>query len=116
VLVALGAALVLLVVLVAPVVLRGGPGSSCRRDLRYGGRTYTPRELQGARLVQAIATGVGVAAGCGASPENVDVRTLSGIPPRVAVALPTESDTVYVARGRCEAEAGRRLVACLRRD
>ena len=115
VLVLLAGAFVLGVVLVAPVVLRGGGGASCRRELRYAGRTYTSRDLGGARLVQAIATGVGVASGCGASPENVDVRTLSGIPRGLAVALPTESDTVYVARGRCAAETGRPLVACLRR-
>ena len=115
VLVVLAGALVLLVVLVAPVVLRGGGGGSCRRQLRYAGHTYTSRELDGVRLVQAIATGVGVASGCDAAPENVDVRTLSGIPPGLAVALPTESSTVYVARGRCGSETGRRLVACLRR-
>jgi hypothetical protein len=114
VLVGLLGALVLLVVLVVPVVLTngGGGGSSCKRTLRYAGRDFVPRD---ASAVQSLAIGAGVVSGCGAAPEDVDVRSLGGISPAVAVALPTESGSVYVARGRCPGRTGTALVRCLRR-
>ena len=116
VLVGLLGALVLLVVLVVPVVLTnggGGGGSSCKRMLRYAGRDFVPRD---ASAVQSLAIGAGVVSGCGATPEDIDVRSLGGISPAVAVALPTESGSVYVARGRCPGRTGDALLACLRRQ
>lgn len=115
VLLGLAGALVLLVVLVAPVALRGGAeGGSCARALRYAGRSYTARPLGGAGVVQSIAIGTGVVSGCGEAPANVDVRSVAGIRPAFAVALPTETETLYVARGRCPGREGAALVRCLR--
>jgi hypothetical protein len=107
-------ALVLLAVLVAPVALRGGGGGSCARTLDYAGRTYTARNLGGAHVVQSTAIGIGVVSGCGATPENVDVRSIAGVPPAYAVGLPTETSTLYVTRGRCPDLAGTALLRCLR--
>ncbi len=109
----LAGALVLLVVLVAPVVFRSG-GSTCALRLAYAGGVYTARAVPAGALVQAEAIGTGVVSGCGATPENVDVRTMEGVSPAVAVALPTETATVYVRAGRCMRSAT--LVACLEKS
>ncbi|MBX5475034.1 MAG: hypothetical protein IRZ20_08480 [Thermoleophilia bacterium] len=115
VLLGLAGALVLLVVLVAPVALRGGAeGGSCARALRYAGRSYTARPLGGAGVVQSIAIGTGVVSGCGEAPANVDVRSVAGIRPAFAVALPTETETLYVAHSRCPGREGTALLRCLR--
>jgi hypothetical protein len=106
-------ALVLLVVLVAPVVLPRQSATTCRRTLRFAGRIFVARH---ASAVQSLAIGTGVVSGCGAKPANVDIRSLTGISPAVAVALPTESGSVYVARGRCPALTGGALLRCLRRQ
>ena len=107
------AAILILGALVAPVVLRGH-GSSCSLTLRYAGRTYTARDVGSARLVQSIAVGVGVLSGCGSMPQNADVRSIVGIPAAFAVALPTESSTLFVERDRCPELTGRELLRCLR--
>jgi hypothetical protein len=104
---------VILGALVSPVVLRGH-GSSCSLTLRYAGRTYTARDVGNARLVQSIAVGVGVLSGCGSKPQNADVRSIVGIRPALAVALPTEASTLFVERDRCPDRTGRALVRCLR--
>ena len=104
-------ALVLLVVLAAPVAFRGG-GGSCQRTLRYAGRDFVPRE---ANAVQALAIGTGVVSGCGAAPENVEIRSVSGISPAQALELPTQSGTIYVAKGHCPDLSGAPLLRCLRR-
>jgi len=109
------AGLVLLVVLVTPVAFRGGGGGSCARSLLFAGRTYTARKLGSASVVQSVAIGVGVVSGCGAAPANVDVRSIDGVRPAYAIALPTEAATLYVARGRCPGLAGDALLRCLRR-
>ncbi len=109
------AALVLLVVLVTPVAFRGGGGGSCARSLLYAGRTYTARDAGDAAVVQSIAIGVGVVSGCGAAPANVDVRSIAGVRPAYAVALPTETTTLYVSRGRCPDRTAAALLGCLRR-
>jgi len=109
------AAVVLLLVLVTPVAFRGGAGSSCGRTLLYAGRVYTARSAGGTHVVQSIAVGVGVVSGCGAAPATVDIRSIAGVRPAFAVALPTETSTLYVARGRCTEPAGARLLRCLRR-
>jgi hypothetical protein len=106
---------VLLVVLVTPVVFPGGGGGSCARTLRYAGRTYTARDVGAAPVVQSIAIGTGVVSGCGASPANVDIRSIAGVRSARAVALPTEAATLYVARGWCPDLTGAPLLRCLRR-
>jgi hypothetical protein len=98
---------------VAPVVLRGH-GSSCALTLVYAGRTYTARDVGDARLVQSIAVGTGILSGCGSKPQNADVRSIVGIPPAFAVALPTEASTLFVERDRCPDVTDRALVRCLR--
>lgn len=110
----LAGALALGLVLVAPVALRGGGGAPCAATLRYAGREYSARQLEGAAVVQSLAIGVGVVSGCGAAPANVDVRSVAGLSPALALALPTETDTLYVARGRCEGTRGAALLGCLR--
>jgi hypothetical protein len=108
-------ALLLLAVLATPVVFRGGGGGSCARTLRYAGRTYTARDLGDAYIVQSIAIGAGVVSGCGATPADVDVRSIARVRPAYAVALPTETSTLYVSRGRCPDLTGSPLLDCLRR-
>jgi hypothetical protein len=113
ILLGLAGALVLLAVLAAPVAFRGGGGNSCQRTLRYAGRDFVPRD---ADAVQALAIGTGVVSGCGAAPENVEIRSVSGISPAQAVELPTQSGTIYVAKGRCPDLSGEPLLRCLRRS
>ncbi|MBV8563337.1 MAG: hypothetical protein JOZ56_09630 [Actinobacteria bacterium] len=105
-------AIVLLIVLVAPIVLRGG-GTACQRTLLWKGRVFTARK---ATVVQSTAIGTGVVRGCGVQPENVNIRSVEGISPAIAVALSTESGSVYAARGRCPRLADIALLACLRRQ
>jgi hypothetical protein len=116
---ALGGVAALLIggTLVAPVVLRGGGGSksSCSTTLYYSGRPYTVRALDGAAVVQAISVGVGVMRGCGAAPQNVNVRSLGGVPPARALGLEGVQTEVYVRRGVCVHAAPRALPACLTR-
>ena len=107
------AAIFILGALVAPVVLRGH-GSSCSLTLVYAGRTYGARDVGNALIVQSIAVGTGVLSGCGSKPQNADVRSIFGIPPAFAVALPTEASTLFVERGRCPVRTGNALVRCLR--
>jgi hypothetical protein len=108
------AAVVVAAALVAPVVLSGGGSSPrCAATLLYAGRSYTARPVAGA--VQAIAVGVGVVRGCGAGPSNVDVRSLVGVQPAVAVGLSGDQSSVYVRRGTCPSTPARSLLACLRR-
>ena len=108
------AAIFILGALVAPVVLRGH-GSSCSLTLAYARRTYEARDVGNALIVQSIAVGTGVLSGCGSKPQNADVRSIFGIPPAFAVALPTEASTLFVERGRCPEVTGVGLVSCLRR-
>ena len=112
ILLGLAGALVLLVVLTLPVVFRGGGGGSCRRTLTYAGRDFVPRD---ASAVQALAIGTGVVSGCGAAPENVEIRSIGGISPALAVELATQSGTIYVAKGRCPDRSGAPLLRCLQR-
>ena len=112
-----GAALVIGAVLVAPVVLLTGGSSRakpCAPTLLYASREYLARPVPRDAVVQAVAVGVGVASGCGGSPANVDVRTLAGVRPAVAVGLAGEGSAIYVRRGVCRVSESE-LVACLRR-
>jgi hypothetical protein len=104
-------------VLVAPIVLlTGGSASTCARALFFRGGTYVARPVPSNAVVQAIAIGVGVASGCGASPANVNVRSLAGIAPVRAVALAADNSSIYVRRGICSGALEAGLAACLRRS
>jgi len=107
--IAIGAALV------APVVFRNSPsGSTCAKTLAYKGVEYTARTVPATAFVQSIAIGVGIASGCGSTPANVNVRSVTGIRPTVAIAVPTDQTSIYVRRGACAGVAAARLVPCLR--
>jgi len=107
------AALAIGAALVAPVVLRGGAGRSpCAAALAFRGATYVARPTGG--FVQAVAIGVGVAHGCGAAPQNVNVRSLAGIEPARAIGVSGDQSSVYVRRGVCASAGRASLLACLR--
>src|SRR5262245_19082563 len=110
----IGAALVIGAVLVAPVVLLGtGPSHpACSARILYRGHRYVARPT--GRVVEAIAVGVGVASGCGTKPANVDLRTVQGVSVSRAVALASDSSTVYVRRGVCPGKENGALLTCLR--
>ena len=109
-------AIILAGVLVAPVVLSGsGSGGSCSMSLHYLGQPYTVRRLDGVAVVQELAIGVAITTGCGSKPENVNVRSLAGVPPAVAVGLSGDQTSIYVRRGRCTHVTGQALLACLKR-
>jgi len=106
-------ALALAVVLVAPVVLRGGSGTNCAQTLGYGGRTYQARRVAGA--VQRLAIGVGVVSGCGVPASNVNIRSLSGVAPARAVTVSGDATSAYVRIGLCPGTDAKALLGCLRR-
>jgi hypothetical protein len=108
------AALVIAAVLVAPVVLLGtGPKhAACSTTVLYRGQRYVARTS--GRVVEAIALGVGVASGCGTTPANVDLRTVQGVSAARAVALASDSSTVYVRRGVCPGKERGALLRCLK--
>jgi hypothetical protein len=68
------------------------------------------------QVVQAIAVGVGVTSGCGASPSNVDLRSLAGVKSTDAVALAADQSSIYVRRGVRSASSSRELLGCLKRS
>lgn len=86
----------LAIVLVAPVAFRGSGGKPCAKTITYKGRVYTARAASS--FVESIAIGVGVALGCGSAPANVNIRSVSGIAPSRAIALATDSTTLYVRK------------------
>jgi hypothetical protein len=109
-------ALVLAGVLVTPVVLSGGGSNgSCSTTLYYLGHPYAVRRLGGASVVQAVAIGAGVTRGCGSKPENVNLRSLTGVSPGLAVGLEGDQSSIYVRRGRCAQASGQALLSCLKR-
>jgi len=109
------AALAIGAALVAPVVFRNASGSSsCAKTLAYKGVEYTARAVPATAFVQSIAIGVGIASGCGSTPANVNVRSVTGIRPAVAVAVATDQTSIYVRRTTCADAAAARLVPCLR--
>jgi hypothetical protein len=113
---AVGAATAVVIgaVLVAPVVLLGtGPKHpACSTTIRYRGLRYVARPS--GRVVEAIAVGVGVASGCGTTPANVDLRSVQGVSTARAVALASDSSTVYVRRGVCPGKERDALLRCLK--
>jgi hypothetical protein len=108
--------LVLAGILVSPVVLSGGGSKgSCSTTLSYLGRPYTVRATEGADVVQALAIGVGITRGCGSKPENVNVRSLSGVRPSAAVGVSGDQASIYVRRGLCPHATGEALLSCVKR-
>ncbi len=107
-------ALVIAGVLVAPIVILGdGPtASSCAQTLVFRGAGYDARPLTS--VVQRLAIGVGVVSGCGVPSSNVDVRSLTGIPPTRAVGVSGDATSVYVRGDVCVKTPDRDLNACLR--
>ncbi len=104
-------------VLIAPVFFRGSSaGSTCAKTLAYKGVEYTARTVPATAFVQSIAIGVGIASGCGSTPTNVNVRSVTGIRSTVAIAVPTDQTSVYVRKGTCAGVAGARLLPCLRKS
>ena len=108
-------ALVIVGVLVAPVVLSGEPAGSCSTSLYYLGHAYTVRSAGGADAVQALAIGVGITRGCGATPQNQGVRSLVGVSPARAIAVAGDASSIYVRRGVCAHAKAGALLACLKR-
>jgi len=101
--------------LVAPVVISsGGSGGSCAMTLSYSGKPYAVRPITGPPPVQDLAIGVGVTRGCGAKPQNVDVRSLAGVRPSRAVGL-SGVQSVWVRRGVCARVRPGQLLSCLTR-
>jgi len=100
--------------LVAPVVLRGGNGPACTLGLTYKTVSYRARTVSGS-VVQDVALGVGVTEGCGATPMNVNLRTVAGIQWQRAVAVTGDSSALYVRRGLCPSASAQALLACLKR-
>ena len=100
--------------LVAPVVLRGGDGPACTLGLTYKSVPYRARSVSGG-VVQDVALGVGVTEGCGATPMNVNLRSVAGIPWQRAVAVTGDATALYVRRGLCRAASAKALLACLKR-
>ncbi|MGH2999815.1 MAG: hypothetical protein ACRDNM_10990, partial [Gaiellaceae bacterium] len=109
------AALLIAGALVAPVVDRGGSTKACSMALSYRGGAYAVRPTRDNALVQAVAIGAGVVHGCGLKPQNVNLRSLLGIPPAAAVALEGDQTSIYIRRGVCPHAAARALVSCLKR-
>jgi hypothetical protein len=110
-------AVVLVLALVSPILIGGGasPSPSCAKTLRYERHGYTARAMPTPRLVESLAIGVGVLAGCGAPPSNIDARSFSGVDPRVAIGIPSDASSVYIRDGICTASTGHALWVCLRR-
>jgi hypothetical protein len=106
-------ALVLAAVLVAPLVILGTGskhGTTCAQRILFRRQHYTARPTT--RVVEAIAVGVGVASGCGQKPSNVNLRSVAGIKPALAVALASDPTTVYVRVGVCP--HAKNAIRCLR--
>jgi len=108
-------ALVVAAVLVAPIVLlTGRQAKPCAQALRYQTREYLARSVVPAGLVQGVAIGVGVTSRCGGSPPaNVNIRSLRGVKPTVAVGIAGDQSSIYIRRGVCPRASARELLGCL---
>jgi len=108
-------ALVVAAVLVAPIVLlTGRQAKPCAQALRYQTREYLARSVVPAGLVQGVAIGVGVTSRCGGSPPaNVNIRSLRGVKPTVAVGIAGDQSSIYIRRGVCQRASARGLLGCL---
>jgi hypothetical protein len=109
------AALLIAGALVAPVVVSGGGNGSCSTTLYYLDHPYVVRSVGDATVVQDVPIGVGVTRGCGNKPENVNVRSLAGVPSTAAIGLEGVASAVYVRQGICTGSSGSALWRCLTR-
>lgn len=87
----------------------------CKATLRFRGRVYLGEKVRSNAFVQSEAIGVGTVPPCGSTQAaQYDVRSLVGVAPSVAVALPGAANVVYVRRGVCAGLSKPRLARCLR--
>ncbi len=109
------AAVVIAIVLVAPVVLLTGSSGTkpCAQSLLYERHEYTARAVASSGVVQGVAIGVGVTSGCGAAPSNVNIRSLRGVKPAVAVGLSADESSIYVRRGVCTKASPAGMLGCV---
>jgi hypothetical protein len=113
-LIGISAAVVIATVLVAPIVLLTGSSGTkpCAQVLRYSRNAYTARPIA-AGAVEGIAIGIGVINGCGATPSNINIRSLHGVKPSVAVGLAADESSIYVRRGVCTRATPPGLLGCV---
>jgi hypothetical protein len=109
-------ALVIIIGVVSPVILGGGTPApqNCARTLRYAGHLYVARPMPAPPLAQSLAIGIGVLAGCGTPAANINVRSLAGVLPSVAIGIPSDAESVYIRQNVCPAITGHALWTCLR--
>jgi hypothetical protein len=109
-------AVVIAAALVAPVVLMSGnsntPAKACAETLLYQRHEYVARPVTPG-VVEGVAIGVGVTSGCGASPSNINIRSLVGVKPTAAVGLPGDASAIYVRRGVCSQASAHELLGCV---
>ncbi len=84
----------------------------CAETLRYQRHEYLARSVSG-RVVEGVAIGVGVTSGCGATPSNINIRSLLGVKPTAAVGVPGDASAIYVRRGVCSQASARELLGCV---
>jgi len=110
------AAVVIAAALVAPVVLMTGNGNSpataCAETLLYQRHEYVARSVSRG-VVEGVAIGIGVTRGCGATPANINIRSLVGVKPTAAVGLPGDASAIYVRRGVCSQAVAGALLGCV---
>jgi hypothetical protein len=109
-------ALILIIGVASPIILGGGTPAprNCAKTLRYTGHLYVARSMPAPPLAQSLAIGVGVLAGCGTPASNINVRSLAGVPPSVAIGIPSDAESVYIRQNVCPSIAGHALWTCLR--
>jgi hypothetical protein len=109
-------AFILIVAVATPIILGGGAPSprNCAKTLRYERHVYVARPMPAPPLVQSLAIGIGVLAGCGSPAANINVRSLTGVAPSVAIGIPSDAESVYVRQNVCPSITGRALGTCLR--
>jgi hypothetical protein len=109
-------AFMLIVGIATPIILGGGesPPRNCAKTLRYDRHLYVAQPMPAPPLVQSLAIGIGVLAGCGTPASNINIRSLAGVPPSVAIGIPSDGNSVYVREHMCPGITGRAFGACLR--
>jgi hypothetical protein len=108
-------ALILIIAVVTPIILGGGasPPQNCAKTLRYKGHMYVARPMPAPPLVQSLAIGIGVLAGCGTPASNINIRSLAGVRPSAAIGIPSDASSVYIRPDICPSSAGHALWTCL---
>jgi hypothetical protein len=106
----------LIVGVATPIVLGGGTPAprNCAKTLRYDTQLYVARPMPAPPLVQSLAIGIGVLSGCGTPASNINLRSLAGVAPSVAIGIPSDADSVYIRQNMCRDITGHALWTCLR--